>query len=70
MTTTRIRKVKFLRDMRGMYGLQDAVQAAIREHGQHWLTDEQLQDLVSMEARRARSNQHFNMRNRARRVAQ
>jgi hypothetical protein len=70
MSTTRQRKLKFLKDMRGFYGLQDAVQDAIREHGQHWLTDEQLQDLVSMEARRTRSNQHFNMRNRARRAAQ
>lgn len=69
MSTSRQRQIKFLKDMRGVYWLQDAVKAAIYEHGSSWLTDEQFEDLVSMEAKRARSSQHFNMRNRARRAS-
>lgn len=66
--TDRARKIKFIRDMRGRYGLEHAVDAAIREHGPSWLTDEQLEDLASTEVRRVRNYQHFQMSNRRRRA--
>lgn len=66
--TDRNRKIKFLKDMRGMYWLQDVVKDAIREHGPSWLTDEQLEDLASTEVKRVRNYQHFQMSNRKRRA--
>lgn len=62
--TTRQRKVEFMASI-GPYELQRAAERMVARYGARWLSDEQLDDIVSGAVAILRDRQHRNMRNRA-----
>lgn len=60
---TRERKIQFMRDFSSSALLEAAVKA-FRHHGPDWLTDEQLDEIVSQQVSEWRDTQRMNLRNR------
>lgn len=61
---TREKKIAFIKSF-GRKALEEAIMAAVYRHGaEHFLTDEQLDEITSEQVQDARSAQHRIMRNR------
>lgn len=61
--STRERKLRYFTDY-GRSALEDAVCRFLAENGPFFLSDEVIDDLVSIEVRRRRASQHRMLRNR------
>jgi hypothetical protein len=66
---TRERKLAFMREI-DTFALRNAVEAAFVRNGPDWLTNEQLDEIVSHQVRRQRWTQRHNRENRKLRAAQ
>lgn len=64
---TRERQERFAKSFDDVLGLDwgSTIERLLSEEGLSWLTDEQMGQIASIIARRARSSQHRRLRNRA-----
>ena len=67
--TTQARKLQFVRERLGPYGLGTAAQAMVNRKGADWLTDEQIQEIFAAEVASYRLEQKLNRDNRKRHAA-
>lgn len=63
--TTRTKRIRFINEF-GTFALMKAVAAAFERNGPDWLTDEQLEEIVSEQVRQWRSQARRNRMNRQR----
>ncbi len=70
MPVSRMKKIRFVNEF-GTFALMKAVEAAFIRNGPDWLTDVQLDEIVSQQVRYRRRQQRWNRQNRefARRAA-
>lgn len=63
MPVSRTKKIRFINEF-GTFALMKAVEAAFIRNGPDWLTDEQLDEIVTQQVKDRRRQQRWNRQNR------